>query len=384
MERGDDGARTLCYIGQMMFSRIFRRILVQAHEQTIKSEITPFSPLRTLCFAGGLFSLFLFQGCSEKTASRIPVLSLPPTSGFRIVQPLPLPPSGNETTDSKKPEYIGLLFSIARPDPRHVIAVGAQSVIWRINEVTGKWKKVRSPVKSDFYRIVFPDPQHGWIAGDAGTLLFSRDEGLSWSVVSTPVQDRFLEDVDFPDPLHGFIVGERGTFLKTRDGGHSWVKMVFPTTQNLYAVHFRNRREGWVAGWHQTLLSTRDGGRTWSPVSLAVPRVTRQKPSFNALWGDQKDLLVVGDHGLVYFSSDKGRSFQRISLPVENDLYGVCRMGNGEIILVGEKGAFWSLDEKGKIRSVLPSVSMVDFLGVSCGAIHFRAAGSPDVVLLPG
>ncbi|MCL4405677.1 MAG: YCF48-related protein [Nitrospiraceae bacterium] len=360
-------------------------MFVGAGKQMICPAIPPFPPLRALFLVGSLFSLFLFQGCSEKTASRIPVLSLPPSSGFRIVQPLPPAPSGNQDSNSKKSEYIGLLFSIARPDPGHVIAVGAQSIIWRIDEASGKWKKVPSPVKSEFYRVIFPDPRHGWIAGDSGTLLFSQDEGMSWSVVPTPVHDRFLEDIDFPDPLHGFIVGERGTFLKTRDGGHSWSKISLPTTQNLYAVHFLDRREGWVAGWHQTLFSTHDGGRTWSPVTLAVPRVTRQKPSFNAIWGNQKDLLVAGDHGLVYFSSDKGESFQRISLPVETDLYGVCQTGSGTIILVGEKGALWSLDEKGKkIRSVLPSFPEADFLGVSCGALHFRAAGSPDVILLPG
>ncbi len=363
----------------MMFSSFPKRILVETGRQVVG----PLQSGRTLAVVAMVFSVFLFQGCSEKTASRIPVLSLPPASGFRIVQPLPPPPSDKEASRSKKPAYIGLLFSIAHPDPGRIIAVGAQSAIWNVDEASGKWKRVQSPVKSEFYRIVFPDPRHGWIAGDAGTLLLSRDGGLTWSVVSTPVHDRFLEDIDFPDQLHGFVVGERGTFLKTEDGGHSWIRMPPPTSQNLYAVHFLNPREGWIAGWHQTLLFTRDGGMTWSSVSLAIPRVTRQKPSFNVLWGDRNDLLVAGDHGLVFFSSDKGQSFHRISLPVENDLYGACRTGTGEIILVGERGAFWSLDAKEKIRPVLPKLPMVDFLGVSCGQAHFRAAGSPDVVLLP-
>lgn len=363
----------------MMFASRPKRIFAGAGRQWT----VPLRPVKKVVGVSILFIFFVFPGCSEKTASRIPVLSLPSSSGYRIVQPLPSPPSEKEKSDPKKPAYIGLLFSIARPDAGRVIAVGAQSTIWQIDEVSGKWESVRPPVRAEFYRVVFPDPRHGWIAGDEGTLLFSRDGGASWSVVPTPVHDRFLEDINFPDPLHGFVVGERGTLLKTQDGGHTWTRMPLPTDQNLYAVHFRNRNEGWIAGWHQTLLSTRNGGRTWSTVPLSVPRVTRQKASFNVLWGDQDELLVAGDHGLVFFSSDKGRSFRRVPLPVEHDLYGACQTGSGQMILVGERGAFWSLDKNGNVHPVLPAAPMVDFLGVTCGETHFRATGSPDVVLLP-
>lgn len=72
--------------------------------------IFSFPSLRALFLAGSLFSLFLFQGCSEKTASRIPVVSLPPSSGFRIVQPLPPAPAGNQDSSSKNRNTLVFFF----------------------------------------------------------------------------------------------------------------------------------------------------------------------------------------------------------------------------------------------------------------------------------
>lgn len=338
---------------------------------------------RVLGVLFGVACLVFFQGCSEKTSSRIPLLSLPPSSAFRIFQPLPALSRKVQDSKHKKPPYIGLLFSIARPRPGVVVAVGAQSVIWRIRESSGQSVQIRPPVKSEFYKVIFTDPGHGWIVGDRGTILFSPDGGKTWSVVPSPVKGKFLQDIYFVDARVGFAAGEKGTFLKTEDGGKTWVKLPVPTSDNLYGVYFRNRREGWLAGWHQTFLVTHDGGKAWSPVSLSVPRVTRQKPSFNTLWGKGSTVLLAGDHGLVYLSNDRGHTFNRITMPAERDLYGVCQTGTGNLVLAGEGGTIWSLEEGGRVREVLPAFPAADFLGVSCGQTHIRATGPPGVILLP-
>ncbi|MHB1925964.1 MAG: WD40/YVTN/BNR-like repeat-containing protein [Leptospirillum sp.] len=338
---------------------------------------------RALGVLFGAVCFMFFQGCSEKNSSRIPLLSLPPSTAFRILQPVPALPRTVQDSKHKKPPYIGLLFSLARPRPGVVVAVGAQSVIWRIRESSGQSIQIRPPVKSEFYKVIFTDPGHGWIVGDGGTILFSPDGGKNWAVVPSPVKGKFLQDIYFADAQVGFAAGEKGTFLKTEDGGKTWFKLPVPTSENLYGVYFLNRRDGWLAGWHQTFLVTHDGGKTWSPVSLSVPRVTRQQPSFNTLWGNDGDILLAGDHGLVYLSTDKGHTFRRIAMPAERDLYGACRTGTGRLILAGEGGTLWSLEEGDRVREVLPPVPEADFLGVSCGQTHIRATGPPGVILLP-
>lgn len=329
-----------------------------------------------------LATVLLISGCSEKTAAPVPHLSLPPSTGFRLLQPIPavLP---DQSKTHPTPPYVGTLYTVAVPHPGVVVVAGAQSAIWLIREKTGSWKKIPSPVSTELYKMVFVDGEKGFAVGDKGVILSTSSGGKSWISVQSPVHDRFLQDISFPDPRNGYIAGEKGTLLKTRDGGKTWKALPSPTSQSLYAVYFRDALHGWVAGWGKTFLETRDGGRTFSSVSLSVPRVTRQDPSFNALWGRGDQVVLVGDHGLIYRSENNGRSFQRIAVPVERDLYGVCEEGNGQLVVAGEQGTLFSVGNPGPVTRLLPAASFTDFLGISCGAGHVRVAGVPDVILLP-
>ncbi|MHB1285091.1 MAG: WD40/YVTN/BNR-like repeat-containing protein [Leptospirales bacterium] len=321
-------------------------------------------------------------GCSEKTAGPIPHLSMPSSTGFRLIQPIPtVVPATSQSPPV--PPYIGTLYTIAVPHPGTVFVAGAQSTIWRIQEKTGSWTKIPSPVSDDLYKMVFVDPDKGFIVGDDGVILSTADGGKSWIRVASPIQNVFLQDIDFPDARTGYIVGEKGSLLTTRDGGRTWKALPSPTGQNLYAVYFRDALHGWVAGWGKTFLETRDGGRTFSPVPLSIPRVTRQDPSFNALWGHGKEVVLAGDHGLLYRSSDGGQSFRRIALPAERDLYGICEEGQAGLVVAGGVGTLFMVGKSDSVRRLIPPAPIADFLGVECGPTHVRVAGVPDIVLLP-
>ncbi|MHB8542508.1 MAG: WD40/YVTN/BNR-like repeat-containing protein [Leptospirales bacterium] len=334
---------------------------------------------------GALFLLaavLAVTGCTRKPAATIPHLSIPPSTGFRLLQPLP-PVVHHQGQTRPTPPYVGTLYTIAVPHPGLVVVAGAQSAIWLIQEKTGSWKKISSPVSTEYYKTVFVNGEKGFLVGDKGVILLTSDSGDTWTPVLSPVHDRFLQDINFPDPRHGYIVGEKGTLLKTSDGGKTWTALPSPTTENLYAVYFRDPLHGWVAGWGKTFLETRDGGRTFSPVSLSIPRVTRQDPSFNALWVRGEEVVLAGDHGLLYRSSNGGKSFEKVAIPVERDLYGVCAEGNGALVVAGEQGTLFSVGNAGQVMSLLPPASFTDFLGVACGSRHVRVAGVPDVILLP-
>jgi LmbE family N-acetylglucosaminyl deacetylase len=70
--------------------------------------------------------------------------------------------------------------------------------------------------------------RHVWIAGTPGTRVFhSPDEGATWEEFSTD-QPLPLRALFFLDENHGWSAGELGTILVTRDGGRSWLKQRGP------------------------------------------------------------------------------------------------------------------------------------------------------------
>ncbi len=327
-------------------------------------------------------SLFL-SGCQKREAVSLPVVSLPPGTSYSIVQPPPPPVS---PADKKGSSYIGVLSGItATPDG--LVVIGYQGTLLRFKAKSRTWSRPVLPVRADFYGIARTPSGDLWVAGDQGVLIRSRDEGRTWHAVQTGIGRLFLNALSFPSERVGYAVGEKGVILKTTDGGDHWSRISSPTGKNLYAVVFWSEDRGLVAGWHKRLFRTDDGGKRFSAIDLPMQKVTRQKPSFNALWSAPGQILLAGDHGLLFSSSDEGKTFSPLQTGSLHDLYGVCRTGQGTVAVAGEQGTLLLLSggPPGEMKTASPLGSFrgSDFLGISCGSAHVRLVGSKDVVLLP-
>ncbi|MBE7499359.1 MAG: hypothetical protein HS113_03425 [Verrucomicrobiales bacterium] len=117
-----------------------------------------------------------------------------------------------------------------------------------------------------YYALAFPDKAHGWIVGDAGRILHSRDAGSTWAVQPSLSTNR-LKCVQFVSASLGWAAGENNTVVGTRDGGGTW-SLVHPPggplRRTFMALHFVDEQEGWLGHNHGGLVHTRDGGRTWT------------------------------------------------------------------------------------------------------------------------
>jgi photosystem II stability/assembly factor-like uncharacterized protein len=92
----------------------------------------------------------------------------------------------------------------------------------------------------------------GWIVGAAGTILNSRDGGLTWTSQSSGSLAN-LRDVHFIDERHGWVVGfdpttGRSTVLHTMDGGTNWVQQATIHGESLEALAFQASGRGWAVG----------------------------------------------------------------------------------------------------------------------------------------
>ena len=123
---------------------------------------------------------------------------------------------------------------------------------------------------------------HTWVATTTGRVYYSKDKGISWEVVETPiVKDKDTEgiySIDFYDEFNGFAIG--GDYTKAADSSANKIR-------------------------------TRDGGKTWELVAI------NQSPGYRSCVqyipnSNGKELVAVGFKGIDY-SNDSGSSWKHLS-----------------------------------------------------------------------
>ena len=88
-------------------------------------------------------------------------------------------------------------------------------------EVPQGFLPVNRPDLFDF-QTVFARETNIWVAGNPGTLIFcSNDCGVTWHAAPTGIATP-IRKVRFISPERGFAVGDLGAILATVDGGRSW------------------------------------------------------------------------------------------------------------------------------------------------------------------
>ncbi len=121
-----------------------------------------------------------------------------------------------------------------------------------------------------------------WVATTAGRVYYSKDKGLSWEVIETPiVKDKVTEgiySIDFYDELNGFAIGgdytkpenNEANKIRTSDGGKTW-QVVAQGQDPGYrsCVQYIPNREGkeLVAIGFKGIDYSNDGGYSWIHLS---------------------------------------------------------------------------------------------------------------------
>lgn len=200
------------------------------------------------------------------------------------------------------------------------------------------------------------------------------NEGKMWTQAKVPVSVN-LTGVEFVTDSLAVVVGHDGVVLKSTDAGSSWVKVFdgikaneqvvaaakkkmddmqsrydaakpadqekmnealeaaifafedaeagarFGPARPLLDVWFKDANTGWVVGSYGQIFQTTDGGATWL---LIADRL--DNPDFrhyNGLYGDDTGLLLIaGEAGRVYMSTDFGLSWKRFDTGYNGHFYG--------------------------------------------------------------
>lgn len=108
----------------------------------------------------------------------------------------------------------------------------------------------------------------GWLVGDGGLVLTTRDAGKTWQTPAADVPEGVRNQFDYSALAmrgkHVWVAGTPGTrILHSADGGQTWELQSTGQTLPIHALWFANDRLGWAVGDLGTILATVDGGKSW-------------------------------------------------------------------------------------------------------------------------
>jgi photosystem II stability/assembly factor-like uncharacterized protein len=199
------------------------------------------------------------------------------------------------------------------------------------------------------------DGDYGFAVGALGTVLETRDGGLSWS--DTSLQEPLALLAVALAGERAVAVGQLG-LVAVRNGGR-WVATQAPTEERLLGVDLNTRGLGIAVGAFGTVLRTEDGGFSWRVVDIDWEKFfpSGEEPHVYDVHIDEHGrVTLVGEFGMV-LRSDEGGHGWRLLRSGDASLFAL-KVDGSIAFAVGQDGTVLrSLDEGASWKELDTGVS---------------------------
>jgi photosystem II stability/assembly factor-like uncharacterized protein len=222
------------------------------------------------------------------------------------------------------------------PGSAHGWAVGHDALILATADGGLTWRKQwqADNLQDSFLDVLALDVQHIIAVGAYGLFVTSGDGGLTWN-------RRKLSDDDFhfnriTRGLTGtlYLAGEHGTLLRSRDQGVSWAHIESPYDGSFYGILPLGERTLIAYGLRGRIYRSTDDGATWRAVPnehrVLIATAVKVKGGVLAFAGQSRALFVSRDDGVSVIpwpTSFTSAVAELILLP------------DGTVLALGESGA---------------------------------------------
>jgi photosystem II stability/assembly factor-like uncharacterized protein len=219
-------------------------------------------------------------------------------------------------------------------DHRHGWAVGHDAVILRTEDAGATWALVhQAPAE---YRplldVWFENENHGFAVGAYGLCLETRDGGRHWQRRTLLAEDMHLNAIAGGPGGRIYVAGEAGTLLRSDDNGRRWRKLASPYRGSFFGVLRLPDGNPLVFGLRGKAFRSPDGGKRWLPVDTQGESALQG----GAVLAD-RSVVLVGNDGAVLVSRDGGRRFAPHHQGLRQAFAAVTASG-ASLVLVGERG----------------------------------------------
>lgn len=240
---------------------------------------------------------------------------------------------------------------------KRLVAVGYRGLVVYSDDDGKSWTQASVPVSVDLVAVTFPTEKLGWAIGHGGVVLHSSDGGARWvkqfdgrqaAQVAVESFERRLAE----GPAIERLLAEERSFI---DGGG---------TQPFLGLYFENERVGYVVGTFNRIFYTADGGSTW------VPWMDRtDNPDglhFNAVAGRGGNVYLAGEQGIVWRLDAASARFVRMPTGYNGTLFGLLPLSSTTVIAYGMRGSVFRSTDAGMSWQRIP---MSTLAGITNGTL---------------
>jgi photosystem II stability/assembly factor-like uncharacterized protein len=273
----------------------------------------------------------------------------------------------------------GLMLDVMHAGKR-LVAVGDRGHILYSDDQGATWTQAKVPTRQLLTAVYFVDDKHGWAVGHDAQILTSEDGGVTWSKQFEDLKrESPLLDVWFKDVNSGFAVGAYGALLETTDGGKNWEdvsdRLDNEDQYHLNAIAAVKDSGIFIVGEQGSMFRSADDGQTWEKL---------EGPYEGSLFGvigtaQPATLLAYGLRGNLYRSTDFGSTWEQVELKaargaLEFGLSGATLLDDGSIVIVGNGGSVIRSSDDGETFSVFNRPDRISVSAVT-------AAGNGNLIL---
>ncbi len=184
--------------------------------------------------------------------------------------------------------------------------------------------------------VWFESVDRGYVLGAYGLLLATADGGATWKLHS--------KRLDNPDGYHLYgiarsasgalvIAGEAGGLHRSRDDGKTWERLEAPYAGSFFGILSTDDGSLLIFGLRGNIFRSEDDGETWTPVDA---------PGDSTLFGGRVlgdgRIVLVGAAGTVLQSRDGGMTFETLAVPGRSARNAVAQNAAGNLVLAGFGG----------------------------------------------
>lgn len=221
----------------------------------------------------------------------------------------------------------------AAPEDREDLEWALDDSLFALEEATAA---IDEGMTSPMLSVWFANDSEGYALGAYGVFLHTVDGGESWKMESNRL--------DNPDKYHLYsiarsnagtllVAGEAGTLLRSEDNGGNWERIEAIYAGSFFGAVAPNDGSLLIFGLRGNVFRSTDEGVSWERV-----RTGDQRTLMCGTVANDGTVILAGSAGVILMSDDNGGSFRNV--PTEGSrVYGaVSAASDGRLLMAGFSG----------------------------------------------
>lgn len=226
----------------------------------------------------------------------------------------------------------GICFA---PDTKVGWAVGHDGVILATTDGGQTWQRQRTDGSNEdaFLDVLALDAQHVIAVGAYGLFAETHDRGTTWVTRRISETDTHLNRLTRAPGGALYLAGEAGTLLTSSDQGATWQPLASPYAGSLYGVVALDDYTLVAYGLQGHVVRSEDAGASWRELPITSSGLVS-----TALPLRDGSIVFAGSGRPLGVSHDAARTLAPVDAPLTGAIAALLELPNRALLTLGEAG----------------------------------------------